>query len=107
MLSFSDTNMMDADDRAGLVDDMEAFINSDFDGHVTRPLVVALTTARRRERAATTAAGPRRRSGGGGHTERRRDRRVDSISPVGWTRKIQTSQVTWLTTSAPSGTPAA
>jgi hypothetical protein len=28
-------------------------------------------------------------------------------SPVGWTRKIQTSQVTWLTTSAPSGTPAA
>jgi SAM-dependent methyltransferase len=47
MLSFSDTNMMDATDRAGLVDDMEAFINSAFDGRVTRPLVVALTTARR------------------------------------------------------------
>ena len=47
MLSFSDTNMMDPSDRTGLVDDMEAFINSDFDGHVTRPLVVALTTARR------------------------------------------------------------
>jgi trans-aconitate methyltransferase len=47
MLSFSDTNMMDATDRAGLVDDIEAFITSDFDGHVTRPLVVALTTARR------------------------------------------------------------
>ena len=47
MLSFSDTNMMDAGDRAGLVDDIEAFINSRFDGHVTRPLVVALTTARR------------------------------------------------------------
>jgi hypothetical protein len=30
-----------------------------------------------------------------------------SISPVGWTRKIQTSQATWLTMSAPSGTPAA
>ncbi len=28
-------------------------------------------------------------------------------SPVGWTRKIQTSQAQWLTTSAPSGTPAA
>jgi SAM-dependent methyltransferase len=46
MLSFSDTNMMDADDRTGLVDDMESFINNRFDGHVTRPLVVALTTAR-------------------------------------------------------------
>ncbi len=47
MLSFSDTNMMDASDRMGLVDDIEAFINSRFDGRVTRPLVVALTTARR------------------------------------------------------------
>ena len=46
MLSFSDTNMMDASDRMGLVDDMEAFINRRFDGQVTRPLVVALTTAR-------------------------------------------------------------
>jgi len=47
MLSFSDTNMMDATDRTGLVDDIEAFINSHFDGRVTRPLVVTLTTARR------------------------------------------------------------
>jgi SAM-dependent methyltransferase len=47
MLSFSDTNMMDASDRAGLVDDMESLIDSRFDGHVTRPLVVTLTTARR------------------------------------------------------------
>ena len=30
MLSFSDTNMMDASDRMGLVDDMEAFINRPF-----------------------------------------------------------------------------
>ena len=47
MLSFSDTNMMEASDRMGLLDDMEAFINSHFDGRVTRPLVVTLTTARR------------------------------------------------------------
>jgi SAM-dependent methyltransferase len=47
MLSFSDTNMMDASVRTGLVDDIEAFINSHFDGRVTRPLVVTLTTARR------------------------------------------------------------
>jgi SAM-dependent methyltransferase len=46
MLSFSDTNMMDAGDRAGLVDEMESFINERFDGRVTRPLVVTLTTAR-------------------------------------------------------------
>ena len=56
MLSFSDTNMMDASDRTGLVDDMEAFINSDFDGRVTRPLVVTLTTARRDRRRRPTAA---------------------------------------------------
>ena len=47
MLSFSDTNMMDAGDRTGLVDDIEAFINSRFEGRVTRPLVAILTTARR------------------------------------------------------------
>ena len=47
MLSFSDTNMMDASDRTALLDDMEAFVNSHFDGRVTRPLVVTLTTARR------------------------------------------------------------
>ncbi|HEY4190352.1 MAG TPA: hypothetical protein VGM28_08020, partial [Candidatus Limnocylindrales bacterium] len=49
MLSFSDTNMMDAGDRAGLVDDMESFINDHFDGRVTRPLVATLTTARHAE----------------------------------------------------------
>jgi SAM-dependent methyltransferase len=47
MLSFSDTNMMAASDSVGLLDDMESFINSRFDGRVTRPLVVTLTTARR------------------------------------------------------------
>ena len=47
MASFSDTNMMEAGDRLGLLDDVQAFVNSHFDGHVTRPLVVALTTARR------------------------------------------------------------
>ncbi len=47
MLSFSDTNMMDPSDRTALLDDMEAFINSDFDGRVTRPLVVTLTMTRR------------------------------------------------------------
>jgi SAM-dependent methyltransferase len=47
MLSFSDTNMMGASDRAGLVDEMESFVNDRFDGRVTRPLVVTLTTARR------------------------------------------------------------
>jgi trans-aconitate methyltransferase len=46
MLSFSVTNMMDTGDRLALVDEMESFINERFDGHVTRPLVVALTTAR-------------------------------------------------------------
>ena len=30
-----------------------------------------------------------------------------SVSPVGWTRKIQMSHATWLTTRAPAGTPAA
>jgi SAM-dependent methyltransferase len=46
MLSYSGTQMMDDTDRQGLLDDVEAFINSDFDGAVTRPLVVTLTTAR-------------------------------------------------------------
>lgn len=45
MLSYSGTQMMDDDDRVGLLDDMEAFIRSDFGGEVTRPLVVTLTTA--------------------------------------------------------------
>jgi SAM-dependent methyltransferase len=45
MLSYSGTQMMDETDRLGLLDDMETFIQSDFGGVVTRPLVVALTTA--------------------------------------------------------------
>ena len=98
MLSFSDTNMMDASDRTGLVDDMEAFINSDFDGRVTRPLVVTLTTARRAG-AATGRAGTRP-----SQTAATAESGVTGVtSPVGWTRKIQTSQVTWLTTRAPKG----
>ena len=55
MLSFSDTNMMAAGDREGLLDDMESFIDSHFDGHVTRPLVVTLTTARRESRGDDSA----------------------------------------------------
>jgi SAM-dependent methyltransferase len=46
MLTFSDTNMMDPGDRQGLVDDIESFIDDNFDGSVTRPIVIALTTAR-------------------------------------------------------------
>jgi trans-aconitate methyltransferase len=46
MRSFSDTNLMDEGDRMGLLDEMEAFIDRRFDGHVTRPLVITLTTAR-------------------------------------------------------------
>jgi SAM-dependent methyltransferase len=45
MLSYSGTQMMDEGDRLGLLDDMETFIRDDFDGVVTRPLVVTLTTA--------------------------------------------------------------
>lgn len=45
MLSYSVTQMMEADDRLGLLDDIEAFVHREFDGFVTRPLVVTLTTA--------------------------------------------------------------
>ena len=45
MQSYSGTQMMNNSDRAGLLDDMEAFIRSEFRGRVTRPLVVTLTTA--------------------------------------------------------------
>jgi SAM-dependent methyltransferase len=45
MLSYSGTQMMDEADRAGLLDDVESFIRNDFDGVITRPLVVTLTTA--------------------------------------------------------------
>jgi len=48
MLSYSVTQMMDATDRLGLLDDIETFIGADFGGRVTRPLVVTLTTATRR-----------------------------------------------------------
>jgi len=45
MLSYSGTQMMDDDDREGLVEEIESFINERFGGYVTRPLVVTLTTA--------------------------------------------------------------
>jgi SAM-dependent methyltransferase len=44
MLSYSGTQMLDEADRVGLLDDMQSFIERDFDGRVTRPLVVTLTT---------------------------------------------------------------
>lgn len=47
MLSYSGTQAMQEPARTGLLDDMEAFITSEFGGQITRPLVVALTTARR------------------------------------------------------------
>jgi hypothetical protein len=46
MLSYSGTQRMNEPDRSGLVEDMELFIREQFDGSVTRPLVVTLTTAR-------------------------------------------------------------
>jgi hypothetical protein len=46
MLSYSGTQMMELQRRQGLLDDMVSFINHDFDGRVTRPLVVTLTLAR-------------------------------------------------------------
>ena len=45
MLSYSSTQMMDEADRVGLLDDMESFIVNEFEGVITRPLVVTLTTA--------------------------------------------------------------
>jgi SAM-dependent methyltransferase len=45
MLSYSGTQMMAAHQRWGLLDDMEEFINKQFGGTVTRPLVATLTTA--------------------------------------------------------------
>ncbi|MCU1456457.1 MAG: SAM-dependent methyltransferase [Actinomycetia bacterium] len=47
MLSYSATQAMEPDARAGLLDDIEAFVVQRFDGEVTRPLVVTLTTAAR------------------------------------------------------------
>lgn len=45
MLSYSGTQMMATPQRQGLLDDMETFINEEFAGQVTRPLVATLTTA--------------------------------------------------------------
>ena len=45
MQSYSGTQMMDEQRQQGLLRDMEAFIRTQFGGHVTRPLVVTLTTA--------------------------------------------------------------
>jgi trans-aconitate methyltransferase len=45
MQSYSGTQMMNPSARLGLLDDVESFIRSKFDGCVTRPLVVTLTTA--------------------------------------------------------------
>jgi len=47
MLSYSSTQVMDEPARAGLLDDIESFVLSEFGGVVTRPLVVTLTTAAR------------------------------------------------------------
>lgn len=45
MLSYSGLQMMAPVERSGLLDDIETFIDQEFDGRVTRPLVVTLTTA--------------------------------------------------------------
>ncbi len=45
MLSYSGTQMMEPDERLGLLDDIESFIHTEFGGVVIRPLVVTLTTA--------------------------------------------------------------
>jgi SAM-dependent methyltransferase len=45
MLSYSGTQMMEAAERAALLDAVEALVHRDFGGHVTRPLVMTLTTA--------------------------------------------------------------
>lgn len=45
MLSYSGTQMMNEIDRVGLLDDVESFIQNEFGGQITRPLVVTLTTA--------------------------------------------------------------
>jgi len=45
MLSYSVTQMMEPQERQGLLDDIEKFIQERFGGRITRPLVVTLTTA--------------------------------------------------------------
>jgi SAM-dependent methyltransferase len=44
MLSYSGTQMMDEPIRLALIDELERFIEAEFGGRVTRPLVVTLTT---------------------------------------------------------------
>jgi SAM-dependent methyltransferase len=46
MLSYSGTRMMTPPARQGLLDDIENFIQRQYDNQVTRPIVVTLTTAR-------------------------------------------------------------
>jgi SAM-dependent methyltransferase len=45
MISYSVMQMMDPAARQGLLDDMEQFIEHEFGGQVTRPLVLTLTSA--------------------------------------------------------------
>ena len=45
MLSYSGTQTMNERDRIGLLDDIEALIEQDYAGRVTRPLVATLTSA--------------------------------------------------------------
>ncbi|MCU1387969.1 MAG: SAM-dependent methyltransferase [Ilumatobacteraceae bacterium] len=45
MLSYSGTQTMEVRDRDALLDDIQALVESDFGGQVTRPLVATLTTA--------------------------------------------------------------
>ncbi len=46
MLSYSGTQMMEPAERAGLLDDIQSFIEEHFAGRIVRPLVVTLTSAR-------------------------------------------------------------
>ena len=99
MLSFSDTNMMDAERPRRPGGRHGGVHQQPFQRTCHEAAGVTLTTARRQGRARAGGAVDQAGATASGAT--------GSTSPVGWTRKIQTSQVTWLTTSAPSGTPAA
>jgi len=46
MLSYSGTQMMEPEERKGLLDDIETFIRERFGAEIVRPLEVTLTTAR-------------------------------------------------------------
>lgn len=54
MQSYSATQMMQPNAREGLLRDMEGFIDEQFDGEITRPLVVAFVLARLAIRSART-----------------------------------------------------